>query len=103
MAGHVSFDAVRSKMSPDRRARVAAKVRKMKAEMLLAELRKHADLTQSEVAVALGITQPEVSRLEGEDDMQISTLSRLVRALGGQLEVAVTLPNLGRIRLTQFG
>jgi predicted XRE-type DNA-binding protein len=59
-------------------------------------------MTQMEVAKALGIQQPQVSRLETESDMQISTLSRLVRALGGELEVFVSLPKLGRVRLTQF-
>lgn len=102
MAGHKSFNVLREKMSPERRARVAAQVRQMQAEMLLSELRKHAEMTQSEVAAALGIKQPEISRLEGEDDMQVSTLSRLVRALGGELEIAVKLPGLGRVRLTQF-
>ena len=33
-----------------------AKVREMQAEMLLSELRKHAELTQVQVAEALGIT-----------------------------------------------
>jgi predicted XRE-type DNA-binding protein len=102
MAGHKSFDVLRDKMTPESRARVASLVREAEAEMLLAELRKHAEMTQMEVAKALGIQQPQVSRLEAESDMQISTLSRLVRALGGELEVFVSLPKLGRVRLTQF-
>jgi len=100
MAGHKSY--LRERMSSERRARNEAAARQMQAEMLLAELRKHAEMTQSEVAAALGIKQPEVSRLEGEDDMQISTLARLVRALGGELEICVNLPKVGRVRLTQF-
>lgn len=102
MAGHKSYHILRERMSPERRARNEAAARQMQAEMLLAELRKHAEMTQNEVAAALGIKQPEVSRLEGEDDMQISTLARLVRALGGELEICVNLPKVGRVRLTQF-
>jgi predicted XRE-type DNA-binding protein len=102
MAGHKSVDVLRENMTPESRARVASLVREAEAEMLLAELRKHAEMTQMEVAKALGIQQPQVSRLETESDMQISTLSRLVRALGGELEVFVSLPKLGRVRLTQF-
>ncbi|MBV8781494.1 MAG: helix-turn-helix transcriptional regulator [Phycisphaerae bacterium] len=90
-------------MSPQSRARVSTMVRQAEAEMLLSELRRHAEMTQADVAKALGIQQPRISRLESADeDMQISTLSRLVRALGGELEVFVTLPNLGRVRLSQF-
>jgi predicted XRE-type DNA-binding protein len=102
MAGHKSFNVLRDKLPPESRARVTELVREAEAEMLLSELRKHAEMTQIEVAEALGIQQSNVSRLESENDMQISTLSRLVRALGGELEVIVSLPKLGRVRLTQF-
>src|SRR5258707_12846620 len=103
MAGHKSFDTLRNKFSPERRARINAKVRQMQAEMLLSELRKHAQLTQTEVAKALGIKQSTLSQTEAQDDMQISTLARLVHALGGELDIAVQMPGLGRVRLTQFG
>ncbi len=101
MAGHKSFNILRDKLSPESRTRVAVKVREMKAEMLLSELRKLSELTQAEVANALGISQPEISRLEGEEDMQISTLAKLVRALGGELEISVKLPT-GTVKLAQF-
>lgn len=71
------------------------------AEMLLAEVRKSVGLTQEELAVALGITQPSLSKLENQDDMQVSTLHRLIQALGGQLEIIAHLPR-GDIRILQF-
>jgi plasmid maintenance system antidote protein VapI len=101
MAGHRSAKVLFEKLSPQRRARIDAEARNMKEEMLLSELRKLFDLTQSEVADSLGISQPEISRLEGQDDMQISTLAKLVGALGGELEISVKLPN-GRVKLAQF-
>ena len=73
----------------------------MMAEMLLPELRKRSGMTQQEVADILGITQPSLSKMEGQNDMQISTLSRLVGSLGGKLELIAHLPG-GDIRLTQF-
>jgi predicted XRE-type DNA-binding protein len=102
MAGHKDVKVLFDKLPADRLARIEAGVREDEAQMLLSELRKHAEMTQADVAEALGIHQPQVSRLESESDMQISTLSRLVRALGGDLEVFVTLPKLGRVRLSQF-
>jgi predicted XRE-type DNA-binding protein len=101
MAGHKSAKVLFEKLSPQRRARVDAGVREMKEQMLLSELRKLFDLTQAQVAEALGISQPEISRLEGQEDMQISTLAKLVGALGGELEISVKLPN-GRVKLAQF-
>jgi len=96
-----NFKELESKMTSERRGRVEAKTRQLLQEMLLSEVRKEAGLTQETVAKELGIKQPTLSRLESQDDMQISTLSRLVKALGGQLEIIAHLPN-GDVRLGQF-
>jgi len=95
------FSELEAKMSPEARARVEARVKEAMAEMLIAELRKHVGLTQEQLAELLGIKQPTLSRLESQDDMQIGTLRRLVRALGGELEIIVHLPG-GDVRLSQF-
>lgn len=95
------FSTLRAKMSPERRARVDARTREMIAEMLLAEIRRLVGLTQEELAKKLGIKQPTLSRLEAQDDMQISTLRRLIEALGGRLEIVAHLP-AGDIRIEQF-
>jgi transcriptional regulator with XRE-family HTH domain len=89
------------KMSPESRARAEAKAKEMMAEMILSEIRRLTGMTQEEVAAKLGITQPSLSKLENQDDMQISTLSRLIEALGGQLELIVHLPG-GDLSIKQF-
>lgn len=88
-------------MTPRQRMQAAAKARKMMAEMLLAEIRRSVGLTQQDLAKSLNVTQPNLSKLEKQDDMQISTLRRLVEALGGQLEIIAHLPK-GDIRISQF-
>jgi transcriptional regulator with XRE-family HTH domain len=88
-------------MSPEARARAEARTKDMIAEMLLTEIRQLVGLTQEEVAKKLGIKQPTLSKLESQDDMYISTLRRLVEALGGKLEIVVHLP-AGDIRIQQF-
>ncbi len=99
--GHYPFQKLRDKMTPDQLARAKARADEMMAEMALSELRKHVGLTQEEVAAKLGIRQPSLSKLESQDDMQITTLSRLIEALGGKLEIIAHMP-LGDIHLTQF-
>lgn len=101
MAGHQSFEKLRARMSPERREKAAKGAREDMAEMLLAEIRKLVGLTQEELASSLGIRQSSLSKLESQEDMQISTLNRLVEALGGEMEIIVTLPS-GRISLSQF-
>lgn len=101
MPGHRSADILREKMGPQRVAKAKARARELQAEMLLAELRKLEGLTQIELADRLGINQSAVSQLEQQDDMQISTLQRIVKALGGVLDITVRLPG-GEYRLGQF-
>ena len=96
-----NFKELEAKMSPQRRARIEALARDTLAEMLLAEIRRQAGLTQVDLAETLGIKQPSLSKLEAQDDMQISTLRHIVNALGGELELIANLPG-GAIKLTQF-
>lgn len=96
-----NFKELRDKMSPERRVRVEEQAREMMVEMLLAEIRKESGLTQVDLAEALGIKQPSLSKLEAQDDMQISTLRRIIKALGGELELVAKMPK-GTIRLRQF-
>jgi transcriptional regulator with XRE-family HTH domain len=96
-----NFNELRNKMSPERRARVNNMTREMMVEMLLAEIRQEAGLTQNDLADVLGIKQPTLSKLESQDDMQISTLRRIIHALGGELELVAKMPR-GTIRLGQF-
>jgi transcriptional regulator with XRE-family HTH domain len=96
-----NFKELEAQMPPERLARAETKARAILAEMFLAEIRKHAGFTQEELATALNIRQPSLSKLENQDDMQISTLKRIVEALGGKLELIAHLPQ-GDIRLSQF-
>ena len=101
MAGHKNWKTLLNDMAPERRERLENEARQDKASLLLAELRKLEGLTQVELAAKLGVRQSAVSQLEQQDDMQISTLQRLVAALGGVLEITVRLPG-GEYRLGQF-
>ena len=96
-----NFKELESKMRPESLARAKSRAKEMMAEMLLSELRHAAGLTQEELAAALGIKQPSLSQLESQEDMQIGTLRRLIRALGGELELIAHMPG-GAIRIRQF-
>jgi transcriptional regulator with XRE-family HTH domain len=91
-----NFKELEAKMRPEVRGRAKAGAKEM-----LAEVRQAAGLTQEQLAAALGIKQPSLSRLESQHDMQVSTLARLVKALGGELELIAHLPG-GTIRIRQF-
>ena len=83
-----SFDElVERASSKNTRDRAARRTRELLGELLLSEVRKLAGKSQRQLAEALGIKQPSLSKLEKQTDMQVSTLQRIVRALGGELEV----------------
>lgn len=96
-----NFRELEAKMGPQRVAKAKARAKEMIAEMLLAEIRQAEGLTQEQLAEILGVKQPTLSRMESQDDMQISTLQRLVEALGGKLEIVAHMPK-GSIRIRQF-
>jgi DNA-binding XRE family transcriptional regulator len=54
----------------------------------LKALRQAHGLTQQQVAERLGMTQPEVSRLERRRDAKLSLLRAYVRVLGGELQTS---------------
>ena len=95
------FEKLTKKMDPMRVKRAKTKAKDIMAEMLLAEIRKEAGFTQHDIAEKIGVKQPTLSKLEAQDDMQITTLQRLIQALGGQLELIAHMPR-GDVRISQF-
>jgi transcriptional regulator with XRE-family HTH domain len=96
-----NFNKLKKGMKPKNLRKSRAKAKEMMVEMLLAEIRKEAGFTQEDIARALKIKQPSLSKLESQDDMQISTLQRLIGALGGHLELIAHMPG-GDIQIRQF-
>ena len=97
-----SFDElVMRTTSRQTRERAAARTRELLGELLLSEIRERAGKSQRQVADVLGIKQPSLSKLEKQSDMQISTLRRIVNALGGELEVVAKFPT-GTVKIDPF-
>lgn len=97
-----SFDDLVKRTTNKRtRDKAARRTRELLGELLLSEIRQSAGKSQQQVADLLGIKQPSLSKLEKQKDMQISTLRKLVAALGGELEVLARFPQ-GTVRIEQF-
>jgi len=89
VTGREPFAALRGPVDADpvRRARVAEVRRAMRDALALAELREGRQVTQQQLAEALDVTQSNVSRVEHQDDLYLSTLRGYVEALGGELQL----------------
>ena len=95
------FSELEAKMSPERRARIADKVKEALAEMPLQDLRNARGLSQKMLAETLHIQQPAIAKLEKRTDMYISTLRSHIRAMGGELEVIARFPD-GDVKIANF-
>lgn len=58
------------------------------AEIGLYELRRARDVSQTELAARLEITQAAISKFENAEDVRLSTLRQYIEALGGRLELS---------------
>lgn len=94
-------DLVKRSTSKRTRDKAVRRTRELLGELLLSEIRQSAGKSQQQVADLLGIKQPSLSKLEKQKDMQISTLRKIVAALGGELEVLARFPQ-GTVRIEQF-
>jgi len=69
--------------------------------MALDELREALKLTQESLAESLHVNQAAISKVERRSDMLISTLRKIIQAMGGELEIRAILP-AGVVRINQF-
>lgn len=70
-------------------------------EMLLKRLREVRRVSQVELAKELNVSQATVSKIERRSDMYLSTLRKLIAAMGGELEIRAKFPE-GIVRISQF-
>ncbi|HWN49818.1 MAG TPA: XRE family transcriptional regulator [Xanthobacteraceae bacterium] len=91
-------------LPPRRQRRIEKRTQELKQEIeSLRELREIAGKAQIDVAAALKIKQPSVSKIENQADMYLSTLRGYVEAIGGELELVVRLPERPVVRLYRLG
>lgn len=95
------FKRLLDKMPAERRARIKIKTDVMKNEMALGELRQALDLTQEELANSLHMKQAAISKFEHQSDIYLSTLRRILSAMGGELKIVAHFPD-GDILINQF-
>ena len=88
-------------MPPASLARSDAAYARLKEEMALEDLRDALRMTQRQLAQTLKVDQSAISKLERRTDMYVSTLDRVIKAMGGSLEIRAVFPG-GSVRISQF-
>ena len=94
MSGHRPFSDLMKDWSPERRARSAARLAELAAELVsLEQLREGLGISQEELANIMDVQQPAISKLVRRADMKVSTLRDLISAMGGELHITATFPD----------
>ncbi len=89
------FRFSRSRPAPSVLAR-HAHISAMHIGSFLRQVRERAKLTQRELAAKLGTSQSAVAKIEGRDDVLLSTLIAYVKAAGGRYEIEVAFDEMCR-------
>jgi DNA-binding XRE family transcriptional regulator len=82
---------LRKTMSPDARRAVRARVDRTVRH--LDEIRRARGMTQVTLASAMGVSQAQITKVEHQADLYVSTLRRFVEAMGGELELVARFPD----------
>ena len=95
------FKELKEKMAPERREKIDDRARAILISMALQELRQTRQLTQQELATVLNVNQAALSKMENQKDMRVSTLRKLLAAMGGNLKIVAEFPE-GEVVIDQF-
>ncbi|KYC40812.1 transcriptional regulator [Scytonema hofmannii PCC 7110] len=98
------FSELRKKMMPQQQAEseMQANLALLLFYLRFSEVRESVGKTQSEVAEEMEVGQSALSKIEHQEDIQVSTLSRYITSLGGSLTITARFPDR-EIVITQFG
>ncbi len=99
-----TIDNIIASLPTEQQRQIESRYQELREEVeSLQELRQIAGKAQADVASALNIKQPSVSKIEKQADMYLSTLRGYVEAIGGTLELTVKLPMRRTLTLASLG
>jgi predicted transcriptional regulator len=95
MSGRKNFANLKREVeaNPERRARLDGERQFVRTILGLTAMREARGATQRQIAEAWDVSQANVSQIERTQDIFLSTLSRYVAALGGQIEIRAVFPD----------
>lgn len=89
-----TLDEVMASLPKERQDEIYEMADELMLEAGLSSLRQNLELSQRDLAKALGISQPAVAKIEQRgNDIKLSTLKRYVETMGGKLSLAVQMPD----------
>lgn len=88
-----TLDDLLASRSEESQQRIQEMATELLLEVRIQALREELEVSQVELAKALGVSQPAIVAMEQRgSDIKLSTMKRYVEAMGGKLRVDVELP-----------
>jgi len=101
MTNRKPFGELTKGITAERRAYIEERKIELREGMGLSELRQALGVSQAELANHLDIQQPAVAKLEKRGDIRISSLQKMIVAMGGSLEIKAHFPN-GDVTISNY-
>ncbi len=88
-----SLDELLNRLEPKDRLEVEQEAEQLILDYKLQLIREELELSQQQLADAMGIKQPTLSAIENRGtDIKLTTLKRYVETMGGKLRLDIELP-----------
>ncbi|GJL56567.1 MAG: hypothetical protein NPIRA02_36990 [Nitrospirales bacterium] len=101
MSGRQNFNKLTKHLSPERRAKIEGRKIELREEMALHELRQAIGTSQEVLADQLDVLQPAIAKMERRADIRISSLRKMIEAMGGSLEIKAHFSH-GDVTITNY-
>ena len=101
MSGHTPFETLRAQISPERRARNAAKTQALLADLPRQTLQHAREQSYAELTQRFHVPAHELTTIEQHTEMYVGVLRQCIEALGGRLEIVAHFPD-GSVPITHF-
>ena len=97
----ISLNDKISGLSKKRQDKVEKRAQELiQEELTLRDLRLALEKTQVELCKVLNMKQDGISRLEHRSDMLISTLTKYINAMGGNLKITAEFPDRSPVKIS---
>lgn len=101
MCGRNKFTKLTENLSSARRAKIEEHKFELREEMAMHELRQALGASQEILAEQLKVMQPAIAKMERRADIRISSLRKMIEAMGGSLEIKAHFPQ-GDVTITNY-
>ena len=86
------FDELEKDIPENVKLKAKQKAQEIALQLTLAQIREELNITQEELAEKLNVKQSAVSKMEKREGISLSNLQKMIKAMGGEIEINIIFP-----------